>query len=207
MSKALIKKGDKLPLVEDFYTIQGEGFNTGKAAYFLRIGGCDIGCSWCDSRFSWNPDIHPIVPIKEIVERVLRSGADSVVITGGEPLMWDMDPLCHELKENGLLIYLETSGAYPLSGTWDWICLSPKVNAPPKEEILKVAHELKVIIQDEKDFLWAELLKEMVSEDCFLYLQPEWSKFDDITGTIVDYILKNNEWMVSLQSHKYMSIP
>ena len=207
MSKALIKNGDKLPLVEDFYTLQGEGFNTGKAAYFLRIGGCDIGCSWCDSRFSWNPDVHPIVPVSEIVEKVLRSGADSVVITGGEPLMWDMVPLCSKLKEKGLLIYLETSGAYPLSGTWDWICLSPKVNAPPNEENLKAAHELKVIIQEEKDFLWAEKLKEMVGDDCYLYLQPEWSRFDDITGTIVDYILKNKEWMISLQSHKYMRIP
>ena len=207
MSKALIKNGDKLPLVEDFYTIQGEGFNTGKAAYFLRIGGCDIGCSWCDSRFSWNPDVHPIVPVPEIVEKVLRSGADSVVITGGEPLMWDMAPLCSKLKENGLMIYLETSGAYPLSGIWDWICLSPKVNAPPNEENLEAAHELKVIIQEEKDFLWAEKLKEMVGEDCYLYLQPEWSRFDDITGTIVDYILKNKDWMISLQSHKYMGIP
>jgi 7-carboxy-7-deazaguanine synthase len=202
-----VKSGDKLPLVEHFYTLQGEGYHTGKAAYFLRIGGCDVGCSWCDSRYSWNPDIHPLVPVDTIVDYVLRAGADSVVITGGEPLMWDLNPLCNRLKENGILTYLETSGAYPLSGVWDWICLSPKVNAPPVGGIESYANELKVIIQNAKDIQWAEKMCENVSDRCILYLQPEWSQFDSITGTIVEYILTNSKWMISLQSHKYMKIP
>ncbi|MEE4114999.1 MAG: 7-carboxy-7-deazaguanine synthase QueE [Marinilabiliaceae bacterium] len=203
----MVKNGDKLPLVEHFYTLQGEGHNTGKAAYFLRIGGCDVGCSWCDSRYSWNPDIHPLVPIEEIIAIIAGSGADSVVVTGGEPLMWNLDLLCDSLKKIGVKTFLETSGAYPLSGTWDWLCLSPKINAPPKEEVLKQAHELKVIIQKEEDFSWAEKMSKLVSKDCYLYLQPEWSKSSEITGTIVEYILRNTRWMISLQSHKYMKIP
>lgn len=203
----MVKNGDKLPLVEHFYTLQGEGHNTGKAAYFLRIGGCDVGCSWCDSRYSWNPDIHPLVPIEDIIAIIAGSGADSVVVTGGEPLMWNLDLLCDRLKKTGVKTFLETSGAYPLSGTWDWLCLSPKINAPPKEEVLKQAHELKVIIQKEEDFLWAEKMSKLVSKDCYLYLQPEWSKSSEITGTIVEYILRNTRWMISLQSHKYMKIP
>lgn len=199
--------GSKLPLVEHFYTLQGEGFNTGKAAYFLRIGGCDVGCRWCDSRYSWNPDIHPMVSIEKIVEFVSSSGADSVVITGGEPLMWNMGPLCMELKRKNITIYLETSGAHPLSGEWDWICLSPKMNAPPEEEIFQKANELKVIIEKETDFSWAEEMSAKVPANCHLFLQAEWSQVEAITGTIVDYILQNSKWMISLQSHKYIKIP
>lgn len=199
--------GEKLPLVEHFYTLQGEGFNTGKAAYFLRIGGCDVGCRWCDSKYSWNPDLHPLVSVNDIVDYVLKSGADSVVITGGEPLMWSLDKLCSLLKQNNLITFLETSGAHSLSGEWDWICLSPKMNAPPKDNILKAANELKVIIEKEEDFLWAEKMSKLVSEDCYLFLQPEWSQTELITGTIVDYILRNSKWMISLQSHKYIKIP
>lgn len=207
MNKAIIRKGDTLPLVEHFFTLQGEGYHTGRAAYFLRIGGCDVGCSWCDTRYSWNPDIHPLVELSTIVDYVLKSGSDSVVVTGGEPLIWDMNPLCSALKKEGIKTYLETSGAHQLTGEWDWICLSPKVNAPPVGNISQKADELKVIIQTPKDFLWAEEMSLTVKESCKLFLQPEWSQFEKITGTIVDYILKNSKWRISLQSHKYMRIP
>jgi 7-carboxy-7-deazaguanine synthase len=198
---------DQLPVVEEFFSLQGEGYHSGKAAYFIRLGGCDIGCNWCDSRFSWNPDIHPVIETKTIIDRVLRSGADSVVITGGEPLMWNLDFLCGGLKKNNIRTFLETSGAYLLSGNWDWICLSPKKNMPPIIENCKVADELKVIIQDKHDFEWAEKYSKMVNNSCKLFLQPEWSRFDTIIPEIVDYIKKNPNWRISLQVHKYMHIP
>jgi 7-carboxy-7-deazaguanine synthase len=147
---------EKLPLVEEFFSLQGEGYHTGKAAYFIRLGGCDVGCSWCDSRFSWNPAIHPMVETEVILNNVIKSGTDSVVVTGGEPLMWNLDLLCSGLKKKNINTFIETSGAYPLSGEWDWICLSPKRNMPPVDQITNVANELKVIIQDENDFEWAE---------------------------------------------------
>lgn len=199
--------GHILPVVEEFFSLQGEGFHTGKAAYFIRLGGCDIGCSWCDSRFSWNPDIHPMVETKSIIDKVLDSGADSVVITGGEPLMWNLDLLCNGLKEKNIRTFIETSGAYPLSGKWDWICLSPKKNMPPINEICTIADELKVIIQDMSDFNWAEKYREMVGAECRLYLQPEWSRFESIIPEIVGYIKRNQHWRISLQVHKYMHIP
>jgi organic radical activating enzyme len=196
-----------LPLVEEFFSLQGEGYHTGKAAYFIRIGGCDVGCSWCDSRFSWNPKIHPMVNADEIIERVLKSGTNSVVVTGGEPLMWDLDYLCNGLKKNNIKTFIETSGAYKLSGKWDWICLSPKRNMPPVDEICGVADELKVIIQNSDDFDWAEKYRKMVNVDCRLFLQPEWSRFKDITPEIVSYIKQFPHWRISLQAHKYMHIP
>jgi len=202
-----IIEGETLPLVEEFFTLQGEGFQTGKAAYFIRIGGCDIGCSWCDSRFSWNPDLHPLVETKTIINHVIESGADSVVVTGGEPLMWNLDRLCDGLKNNNINTFIETSGAYPLSGTWDWICLSPKKNVPPMNDICRVADELKVIIRDKSDFEWAENYRAIVSGECRLYLQPEWSQFETIVPEIVEYIKKNSIWRISLQVHKYMHIP
>lgn len=205
--RPVLKDVDQLPVVEEFFSLQGEGFQTGKAAYFIRLGGCDIGCNWCDSRFSWNPDIHPVIETKTIINRVKQSGADSVVITGGEPLMWNLDILCNGLKKNNISTFLETSGAYPLSGKWDWICLSPKKNMPPVIENCKVADELKVIIQDKSDFEWAEKYNSMVSNTCKLFLQPEWSRFDDIIADIVDYVKKNPNWRISLQVHKYMHIP
>jgi 7-carboxy-7-deazaguanine synthase len=203
----LISDGTNLPVVEEFYSLQGEGFHTGKAAYFVRLGGCDIGCCWCDSRFSWNPDIHPVVETDSIIERVVKSGADSVVVTGGEPLMWKLDCLCNGLKKKNIRTYLETSGAYPLSGQWDWICFSPKRNMPPSVEICNVADELKVIIRDKSDFEWAEKYRGMVKNGCSLYLQPEWSRFETIIPDIVAYIKKNSLWRISLQIHKYMHIP
>lgn len=202
-----IEPGIMLPLVEHFYTLQGEGYHTGKAAYFIRIGGCDVGCSWCDSRFSWNPQLHPLVSISKIASYVTDSQADSVVITGGEPLMWDMGPLTTMLKDNGIKTFLETSGAYELTGNWDWICLSPKKNMPPVGNICSLAGELKVIIETEQDFEWAERYSNLVSDDCILYLQPEWSRFSVMMDKIVEYVKINKRWAVSLQSHKYMRIP
>jgi len=202
-----IQTENKLPLVEEFFSLQGEGYHTGKAAYFIRIGGCDVGCSWCDSRYSWNQNLHPMVETKTIIENVLKSGTDSVVVTGGEPLMWNLDFLCSELKKINISTFIETSGAYPLSGEWDWICLSPKKNSPPVNDICKIADELKVIIQDKSDYEWAEKYRDMVSTECRLFLQPEWSRFAINISDIVEYIKKNPYWRISLQSHKYMHIP
>lgn len=203
----MISEGTKLPLVEEFFSLQGEGYHTGKAAYFIRIGGCDVGCSWCDSRFSWNPELHPMVEADTIIDNVAKSGTDSVVVTGGEPLMWNLDYLCKGLKNINISTFIETSGAYSLSGKWDWICLSPKRNMPPVPGICKIANELKVIIQDVNDFEWAEKYSGMVSEKCVLFLQPEWSRFEKIIPEIVDYIKKHSRWRISLQVHKYMHIP
>ena len=196
-----------MPLVEEFFSLQGEGFHTGKAAYFIRLGGCDVGCSWCDSRFSWNQELHPLVDTDMIIDRVVQSGTDSVVVTGGEPLIWNLDYLCSGLKKKNILTFLETSGAYDLSGEWDWICLSPKINMPPVPGICKIANELKVIIQDISDFEWAEKYHGMVGSQCGLYLQPEWSRFESIIPEIVGYIKKYKFWRISLQTHKYMHIP
>jgi 7-carboxy-7-deazaguanine synthase len=203
----LISDGSMLPVVEEFFSLQGEGFQTGRAAYFIRLGGCDIGCSWCDSRFSWNPNMHPMVETETIINHVIESGADSVVVTGGEPLMWSLDFLCDGLKRKNISTFIETSGAYPLTGNWNWICLSPKKNMPPIDDILKVADELKVIIQDKSDFEWAEKYHKLVNSECRLYLQPEWSRFEYIVPDIVEYIKKNTAWRISLQVHKYMHIP
>lgn len=200
-------EGTKLPLVEEFYSIQGEGFHAGKAAYFIRLGGCDVGCSWCDSRFAWNPDQHPLVEVDSIIDKIVSSGADSVVVTGGEPLMWNLDYLTSELKRYKICTFIETSGAYNLSGKWDWICLSPKRNMPPVNEICKIADELKVIIEDKNDLVWAEKYSALVDPGCKLYLQPEWSRFEIIIPEIVNYVRDNHKWRISLQVHKYMHIP
>jgi organic radical activating enzyme len=196
-----------LPLVEEFYSIQGEGYNTGKAAYFIRLGGCDVGCNWCDSKYSWNKDLHPQVDINEIIKNVIYSGTDSVVVTGGEPLMWNLDLLCRKLKKENIKTFIETSGAYPLSGEWDWICLSPKRNQPPLPDICEMADELKIIVEDKSDFDWAEKYRLLVSGKCRLYLQPEWSRFDKITHEIIDYVKKYSHWNISLQVHKFLHIP
>ena len=203
----LNKDGRFLPLVEEFYSIQGEGYNTGKAAYFVRLGGCDIGCSWCDTRYSWNSDLHPLVDSNKIVENIIASGSDSVVVTGGEPLMWNLDYLCSLLRRKKIKTFLETSGSYSISGDWDWICLSPKKNLPPESEICSLADELKIIVEDKTDFEWAEKYSDLVSPECKLYLQPEWSRFEEIVPEIVDYVGKVSKWNVSLQVHKFMHIP
>lgn len=207
MSEAQFEKGKKVPLVEEFYTLQGEGYHTGKAAYFIRIGGCDVGCSWCDTKFSWNPDLHPPVPIEEIVEHAVHTPAAAVVVTGGEPLMVDMGPLTKLLKEKDIETFLETSGAYPLTGEWDWICLSPKKNMPPVGDIHIKAHELKVIIADETDLEWAVEHSGLVNEECKLFLQPEWSNREKILPVIIEFAKENPSWAISLQAHKYMHIP
>ncbi|MDZ7743967.1 MAG: 7-carboxy-7-deazaguanine synthase QueE [Bacteroidota bacterium] len=202
-----IKDGKYLPLMEDFYTIQGEGYHTGKAAYFIRIGGCDVGCSWCDTKFSWNALKFPPVPSDEIIARILKHPARSVVVTGGEPSMYNLDYFTRELKKKNIETFVETSGAYLLSGVWDWICLSPKKESPPHKEMFARADELKVIIYEDADFAWAEENAARVAASCKLYLQPEWSVAPKMLPRIVDYVMKYPNWNVSLQSHKYMRIP
>ena len=204
--KKLVEKGEMLPLMEEFYTIQGEGFYKGTAAYFVRIGGCDVGCHWCDVKESWNADLHPPTKIETIAENAKKS-SNTVVVTGGEPLMWNMNPLTSLFKKKGMQVHIETSGAYELSGDWDWICLSPKKIKLPKDGIYKVADELKMIINSKSDFKFAEEQAEKVSEDCILYLQPEWSKREKMIPLMVDYVMKNPKWKVSLQTHKYLNIP
>lgn len=205
--KDQFEQGLKVPLVEEFYTLQGEGFHTGHAAYFIRIGGCDVGCSWCDTKFSWNPELHPPVPIQDIVDRAAGYPAGAVVVTGGEPLMVDMGPLTGLLKERNIETYLETSGAYQLTGTWDWICLSPKQNMPPVGKIHQEAHELKVIIASEADLEWAVEHSGLVREECKLYLQPEWSNREKMLPVCIEFAKENPSWGISLQAHKYMRIP
>jgi organic radical activating enzyme len=203
----LLKGGLLLPVMEEFYTIQGEGFNTGKAAHFIRIGGCDVGCHWCDVKESWDANVHPLTPIGDIITKVQDSGAKSVVVTGGEPLIYNLDALCGELKNLGIHTFIETSGAYPLSGAWDWICLSPKKIMKPLEDIYLKANELKVIVFNKHDFVWAEEEAAKVSAACYLFLQPEWSKHEELTPLIVEYVKSHPRWIISLQSHKYMNVP
>ncbi len=202
----LIEKGELLPLMEEFYTIQGEGFYKGTAAYFVRIGGCDVGCHWCDVKESWNADLHPPTEVDKIANNASKY-SNTIVVTGGEPLMWNMNPLTNLLKAKGLQTHIETSGAYELSGEWDWICLSPKKLKLPTEEVYKKANELKMIIYNKSDFKFAEEQSAKVNDDCILYLQPEWSKRDKVVPEIVDYVMANPKWKVSLQTHKYLNIP
>ena len=201
-----VAAGTALPLMEAFYTLQGEGYHKGSASYFIRIGGCDVGCHWCDVKESWDADKHPPTAIKTIVEDA-HSFSKTIVVTGGEPLMWDMCPLTNALKAKGMSIHIETSGAYPLTGHWDWFCLSPKKNKLPTPESAARADELKVIIFNKDDFRFAEEQAKTVSENCVLYLQPEWSKRDQMMPLMVDYVLQNPKWKVSLQTHKYLKIP
>ncbi|SFS77858.1 Organic radical activating enzyme [Lutibacter maritimus] len=202
----LINKGEMLPLMEEFYTIQGEGFYTGKAAYFIRIGGCDVGCHWCDVKESWNAKLHPPTKTDLIVKNAAEN-ANTVVVTGGEPLMWSLDYLTKMLQKNNLKTHIETSGAYPLSGFWNWICLSPKKTKLPLAPIYSEAHELKMIIYNKNDFKFAEEQASKVNENCELFLQPEWSNREKMTPLIVDYVMKNPKWKISLQTHKYLNIP
>ncbi|MFD2591098.1 7-carboxy-7-deazaguanine synthase QueE [Aquimarina hainanensis] len=202
----MLKEGSMLPLMEEFYTIQGEGFYKGTAAYFVRIGGCDVGCHWCDVKESWNADLHPPTRTDIIVDNALKY-SDVIVVTGGEPLIWDLTLLTDGLRAKGAKTHIETSGAYPLSGDWDWICLSPKKVKLPKPEVYKKANELKCIVYNRSDFKFAEKQAAQVSDDCILYLQPEWSKREQMIPYIVDYVMDNPKWKVSLQTHKYLNIP
>jgi len=207
LNNDIFENGKKLPLIDDFYTLQGEGFQTGKAAYFLRVGGCDIACRWCDSKVSWKFDTHQLVDVDSIVEKAKQYPAKAVVITGGEPLNYNLDYLCSELKKNDIQTFIETSGSGKLSGNWDWICLSPKKNSPPSDEIIPLAHELKIIVCDNTDFQWAEQYSSIVNPLCHLYLQPEWSVHKTVTNDIVEYIKQNPKWKISIQAHKFMKIP
>ena len=196
-----------LPVMEAFYTLQGEGAHQGRAAYFIRLGGCDVGCHWCDVKESWDAAQHPLRPVREIVEEAARHPARVAVITGGEPLMHDLAALCEALHEHNFSVHIETSGAHPLSGALDWICLSPKKFKAPLPEIYAQAHELKVIIYHRSDFTWAEQFAEQMPPDCQLFLQPEWSVSDKMLPLMIDYVKKHPQWRISLQLHKFMQIP
>jgi len=203
----LLNEGKLLPLMEEFYTIQGEGFHSGKAAYFIRIGGCDVGCHWCDVKESWDANIHPLTSTEKIVENVLNQKATTVVVTGGEPLIYNLSYLTLLLHENGIKTFIETSGAYALSGNWDWVCLSPKKTMLPLQENYRKSHELKIIVFNQHDLLWAEEQSKSVESSCLLFLQPEWSKHEKILPLIIEFVKLNPKWMISLQTHKYMHIP
>ena len=193
--------------MEAFYTLQGEGFHQGKAAYFIRLGGCDVGCFWCDVKESWDSRIHPQIPIKEIVSAASMKEGRLAVVTGGEPLLHNLDELTAQLHDVGFQTNIETSGSSPLSGYWDWICLSPKKFKAPLPEVLARTNELKVVIYNKHDFKWAEQQALQTSEQCRLYLQPEWSKAPEMTSLIVDYIKENPQWQLSIQMHKYINVP
>ncbi len=199
-----------LPVMEHFYTLQGEGFHQGRAAYFIRLGGCDVGCVWCDVKESWDANAHPQMSIDEMahtVETNTHGNKGLVVITGGEPLMHNLDHLTTALHDKGFETNIETSGSSPLSGSWDWICLSPKKFKAPLPEVVAVANELKVVVFNKSDFDWAEQYAAMVSPQCKLFLQPEWDKAAAVTPLIIDYIKQHPQWELSLQIHKYINVP
>lgn len=196
-----------LPLMEDFYTIQGEGFYQGHAAYFVRLGGCDVGCVWCDVKDSWDASLHPMVSVEEITSHAKSSKTEIVVITGGEPVMYNLTTLTTSLKNSGLKTHIETSGVYALTGEWDWICFSPKKFKAPHPSYFDLANELKVVVYNQSDFAWAESFASKMNASCELFLQPEWSKEKEMLPLIIDYVKNNPRWKVSLQIHKYMNIP
>ena len=196
-----------LPVMEDFYTLQGEGFHRGKAAYFIRLSGCDVGCVWCDVKDSWDAEKHPKLKVESLKLKVKETPAEIVVITGGEPLMHDLTELTKELQTTGLKTHIETSGAHPLSGSWDWICLSSKKLKAPLPGIVPLANELKIVVFNKSDFDWAEKYAAFVSPSCKLFLQPEWDKAAEITPLIIEYIKAHPQWELSLQIHKYINVP
>ena len=206
-TRLALENGDLLPLMEVFYTVQGEGYYSGQAAFFLRVGGCDVGCHWCDVKESWNADVHPPTSIFEILREIDKFPVNTVVITGGEPLMWNLTKLTEHLHNKGLKVHLETSGAYPISGSFDWICLSPKKAQPPLDAIKPLANELKIIVNNKHDLIWAEDQRRGISVNSKLYLQPEWKKREIVLPIIIDFVKNNKSWTISLQSHKYMNIP
>lgn len=205
--KTVDKQTLSLPVMEHFYTLQGEGFHQGKAAYFIRLAGCDVGCVWCDVKESWDVSKHPLKSISFLIDQVKQTLARIVVITGGEPLMHDLTVLTSALQESGFQTHIETSGAYALSGNWNWICLSPKKFKAPLTEMVNLANELKVVIYHKSDFDWAEKYASAVNPACKLYLQPEWDKAAEVTPQIIDYIKAHPQWQLSLQVHKYINVP
>lgn len=202
-----MQKGEYLPLMEHYYTIQGEGFHTGKPAHFIRLLGCSVGCVWCDVKESWKTNLEKAYPISDIVNLTQKSDSELVVITGGEPTEYNLNLLTKELRKSGKKTLLETSGAYTITGKWDWICVSPKKFKQPLEESLHQANELKCIIYNQSDFDWAEKSAQNVPDECKLYLQPEWSKKDTMLPKIIEYVKKHPKWQISLQTHKYIGIP
>ena len=206
-TQLLLDAGELLPLMESFYSIQGEGYFSGSPAFFLRIGGCDVGCHWCDVKESWDADLHPPTSLENIITEIKKENVKTVVITGGEPLMWNLNPLTSRLKKEGYNIHLETSGAYPLSGNFDWICLSPKKQSITLDSIKKYVNELKIIVHNKNDLHYAEEQRNNLSSDCKLYLQPEWSKKNKMIPIIIDFVKSNKDWVISLQNHRYMNIP
>lgn len=207
MTISNLDKGLELPIAEEFFSLQGEGMQAGRAAYFIRIGGCDVACEWCDTKETWNPALFPPKQVDEVVRRVMEARALSVVVTGGEPLSWNLDYLCQALKKNGIETFLETSGSQSISGIWDWVCLSPKTNSPPPDPFFRMANELKMIIYSQADFAWAEENAAKAHAGCHLLLQPEWSRRNEMLPLIFDYIRKFPKWRLSLQAHKYIRIP
>ena len=207
MKNDIFDKGRLIPLMEQFYTIQGEGYHTGKPAFFIRVGGCDIGCSWCDSKRSWDASRHPLQPVDDIVKSAQEAGAKALVVTGGEPTLYDLSYLSDSFRSVGFQTFIETAGTYTITGNWDWICLSPKQQNRPLPLFYEMANELKVIIQTEDDLIWAEENAQLVNADCLLYLQPEWSQRNIILPPILSFVKKYHKWQVSLQTHKYIGIP
>jgi 7-carboxy-7-deazaguanine synthase len=205
--ETILPSVQSLPLMESFYTIQGEGFHQGKAAYFIRLGGCDVGCVWCDVKESWDASAHPLRSVSDMVSHAKKFPARIAVVTGGEPLMHDCLALTEELQAAGFQTHIETSGAYPVSGHWNWICLSPKKFKQPLPGPVEKADELKVVIYHPSDFSWAESFARKVKPGCKLFLQPEWSKREMVTPLIAEYIMENPQWEFSLQLHKYISVP
>lgn len=203
----LVPTGHALPVMESFPTLQGEGHHTGRAAWFIRTGGCDVGCSWCDVKASWDADAHPLRRVEDLAADAARAKPAFTVITGGEPAMYDLGPLTAALRAKGLPTHIETSGAHPLSGTWDWITFSPKKFKAPRPDVAARARELKVIVYNRHDFRWAEQHAATVPNDCLLYLQPEWGRQEQVTPWIVDYVMRHPRWRISLQTHKYLQIP
>jgi len=202
-----IKTTVAYPVMEHFYTLQGEGYHTGKAAYFIRLGGCDVGCVWCDVKESWDAEKHPKMSLDEMATAASAHEGRIAVITGGEPAMHNLNPLCDTLRAAGFKVHIETSGAHLLSGALDWITLSPKKFKAPLEENMSAADELKIVLYNKSDFEWAEKYAEKVRPDCRLYLQPEWSKKEKIVPMIIEYIQEHPQWQLSLQTHKYINIP
>ena len=207
MSNQVPEDGTLLPLMEEFYTIQGEGYHTGKAAYFIRLGGCDVGCHWCDVKESWDAELHPLTSADTIIENAKQYPANTVVITGGEPLLYNLDYLTKGLKRVGIQTFIETSGAYELSGYWDWICLSPKKTKLPTQSVYDAANELKCIIYNKHDFEFAEEQAAKVNKKAKLYLQVEWGKREEMLPLLIEYVKNNPKWAISTQTHKYLDIP
>ncbi|MFT3910587.1 MAG: 7-carboxy-7-deazaguanine synthase QueE [Ferruginibacter sp.] len=207
MNATAINTTTELPIVEHFYTLQGEGYHQGRAAYFIRLGGCDVGCVWCDVKESWDASVHPLMKVDELVSLVKQTATKLVVITGGEPLMHNLNNLTEALQKQGLETNIETSGAHPMSGKWNWVCLSPKKFKAPLPAIPPLANELKVVIFNKSDFEWAEQYAALVPAHCKLYLQPEWDKAAIVTPLIIDYIKSHPKWELSLQIHKYINVP